>query len=102
MVNIIAQPTDWLQIKLARTETLAHPDFIQYAPISNISSNGQQINAANTQLKTSHSTNYDAAVSFFNNAIGLFSVSSFYKNIKDLIFYASIKTSARLDTSFGI
>ena len=91
MVNLIAQPLDWLQIKLGRTESLAHPDFIEYAPISNVSADQSAINAVNSQLKTSHSTNYDAAVSFFNNDIGLFSVSSFYKNIKDLIFYANYK-----------
>jgi TonB-dependent receptor len=91
MVNLISQPLDWLQIKLARTETLAHPDFIQYAPITNVSSDQSTINAVNTQLKTAHATNYDVSVSVFNNDIGLFSVSSFYKNIKDLIFYANYK-----------
>lgn len=91
MVNLIAQPTDWLQIKLARTETLAHPDFIQYAPITYVSSDQSSITAVNTQLRTAHSTNYDASVSVFNNDIGLLSVSSFYKNIKDLVFYANYK-----------
>ncbi len=91
MVNIISAPTDWLQIKLARTETLAHPDFIQYAPITNISADQSTINAANTQLKTARSENYDAAISVFNNAIGLFSASGFYKKISNLIFYASYK-----------
>ncbi len=91
MVNLISQPLDWLQVKLARTENLAYPDYIQYAPISNISADQSTINAANTQLKTAHSINYDAAVSVFNNAIGLFSVSGFYKKISDLIFYASYK-----------
>ncbi len=91
MVNLISQPLDWLQIKLARTETLAHPDFIQFAPITNVSSDQSTINAVNTQLKTAHATNYDVSVSVFNNDIGLFSVSSFYKDIKDLIFYANYK-----------
>ena len=91
MINIISQPLDWLQVKLGRTETLAHPDFIQYAPISNISSDQSSINAANTQLKTARATNYDAAVSVYNNSIGLFSVSGFYKKIDDLIFYANYK-----------
>jgi TonB-dependent receptor len=91
MVNLIVQPLDWLQIKLARTQTLAHPDFIQYAPITNVSSDQSTINAVNTQLRTAQSTNYDVSVSVFSNDIGLFAVSSFYKNIKDLIFYANYK-----------
>ncbi len=91
MINIISQPLDWLQIKFGRTESLSHPDFIQYAPISNISSDQSSINAVNTQLKTSRATNYDISVSIFSNAIGLFSVSSFYKKIDNLIFYANYK-----------
>ncbi len=91
MINLITQPLDWLQVKLARTEALAHPDFIQYAPISNVSSDQSTINAVNTQLRTARSTNYDVSVSVFNNDIGLFSVNGFYKNIKDLIFYANYK-----------
>jgi TonB-dependent receptor len=90
-VILIGKPTDWLQIKLSRTETLARPDFIQYAPISNITADGNTIEAANYSLKPAKATNYDVAFSIFNNEIGLFSVSGFYKNIEDLIFYSSFK-----------
>ena len=91
MVNLIGNPTNWLQIKLARTETIARPDFIRYAPISYISANKKQVDAANYSLKPSHSTNYDASISLFNNEIGLFSVSAFHKNIEDLIFYSAFR-----------
>ncbi len=91
MINIIAKPLSWLQIKLARTENLAHPDYIQYAPIANISSDQSTINAANTNLKTSRSVDYDAAFSVYQNYVGLFSADGFYKKISNLIFYASYK-----------
>ena len=97
MVNIISQPLNWLQVKLARTVTLAHPDYNQYAPISNISSDRNFINAANSQLKTARSTNYDAEISVFNNSIGLFAVSGFYKKIDNLIFYANYKLQKGID-----
>ena len=102
MVNIIVKPNDWLQVKLARTETLAHPDYLQYAPITYISADQSQITAANSQLKTSRATNYDAEVSVYENYIGYFSVQVFQKNIKDLIFWSSSKLMPGLQPAAGL
>ncbi len=104
MVNLILRPTDWLQVRLARTQTLARPDFIQYAPITYTDAQNSYIQAANPGLKPSRSTNYDAAVSVFNNTIGLFSVSGFYKDVKDLIFYStySLKGGIQPDSTLDI
>jgi TonB-dependent receptor len=90
MVSLIVKPTDWLQIRLAGTRTLARPDYLRYAPISYISGDSKQVTAANYSLKPSRSTNFDAGISIFNNEIGLFSVNAFYKKIEDLIFYSAI------------
>ena len=89
MVHFIVQPTKWMKVRLARTETLTRPDFIQYAPITSINSYQSYIRAANSLLKPAHSTNYDAGISIFDNYIGLFSVAGFYKKIEDLIFQTS-------------
>lgn len=89
MVHFIVQPTKWLKVRLARTETLTRPDFIQYAPITSINSYQSYIRAANSVLKPAQSTNYDASISIFDNHVGLFSVAGFHKNIKDLIFQTS-------------
>lgn len=89
MVSLIVKPTDWLQVKLAATQTLARPDYIRYAPISYINEYRDQITAANYSLKPSLSTNYDLGVSIYNNEIGLLSVNVFHKNVKDLIFYSA-------------
>ena len=86
MVHIIGQPTDWLQIRLARTETLTRPDFIQYAPITRANYYHTYINASNALLKPAHSTNYDAVISIYQRHLGLFSVAGFTKDIDDLIF----------------
>ena len=102
MVNVIVRPNDWLQIKLARTETLAHPDYLQYAPITYISSDQSQITAANSQLKTSHATNYDAEVSVYQNYVGYFSTQVFQKDIKDLIFWSSSKIMPGLTPADGL
>jgi TonB-dependent receptor len=86
MVHIIGQPTEWLQVRFARTETLTRPDFIHYAPITMANYYHTYINAANALLKPSHSTNYDVAISVYQKHIGLFSIAGFNKKINDLIF----------------
>lgn len=87
MVHLQIRPTDWLKIRLARTQTISRPDFILYAPITRANSNNSEINAANSALKPSKSTNLDASVSVYENHVGLFTVSGFRKDIDDLIFY---------------
>lgn len=85
MVHLRYEPTDWLQIRLARTETLIRPDYIQYAPITTINFFRTFVNASNSLLQPAKSANYDAAISVFNNKIGLFTVAGFHKSIDDLI-----------------
>jgi len=89
MIHLIVSPTDWMKVRIARTETLTRPDYIQYAPITSINVYQSYIRAANSQLKPAQSTNYDASISIYENSIGLFTVSGFYKSIKDLIFQTS-------------
>lgn len=89
MFHIISNPLEWMKIRLARTETLTRPDFVQYAPITRINSYQNYIRAANSTLKPSKSINLDAAISLFENHIGLFTISGFQKKIQDLIFQSS-------------
>ena len=92
-VNLILRPTEWLQIKMARTETLARPDYIEYAPITYIDALGQNLTAAKTGLQTAHSLNYDIAASVYGSSIGLLSVDGFYKKIDNLVFFATFKVN---------
>jgi len=86
MLHAIIRPTGWLQVRLARTETLTRPDYIQYAPITVMNNWNTYARAANAELKPAHSINYDAAISVYQQHIGLFTVSGFHKEVKDLIF----------------
>jgi TonB-dependent receptor len=90
MVHVTVTPTDWLKIRLARTETLTQPDYIMYAPITSMNSNNNYCRAANSLLKPAHSRNYDAAVSIFDKYVGLLSISGFYKQVDDLILQSTI------------
>ena len=87
MVHLRYEPTDWLSLRLARTETLTRPDYIQYAPITSLNFFRTFVTAANGQLRPAKATNYDASVSVYNNKIGLFTVSGFQKSIDDLILF---------------
>jgi TonB-dependent receptor len=91
MVHLIIEPTDWIKIRTAFTKTLTRPDFLQFTPITRINSGQDYIRANNTKLKPSVSSNYDISVSVYENTIGLFTVSAFYKDIKDLIFQSNFK-----------
>src|SRR5690606_3523051 len=72
MIHLIAAPADWIKIRLARTETLTRPDYIQYAPITRIDIYGNYIRAANALLRPSKSENYDASVQIYQNHVGFF------------------------------
>jgi TonB-dependent receptor len=86
MIHLKVSPRSWLDIRLAYTETLTRPDFIHYAPITSINSFQSYIRAANSLLKPSRSQNVDAAISVYQNHVGLFTVAGFYKEVSDLIF----------------
>lgn len=102
MIHLKVQPTDWLKIRLARTETLTRPDYMQYTPISSINSYASYVRAANTSLKPAHSTNWDASLSIFENNIGLLTVAGFYKTIKDLIFQVTINYRSGITLPDGL
>ena len=89
MFQLKIKPTDWLSLRLARTETLARPDFTQYTPITTMNAGHNYLRAANSLIKPAKSTNYDAALSIFDNHIGLFTADVFYKKVEDLIFQTS-------------
>ncbi|PAP76001.1 TonB-dependent receptor [Rubrivirga marina] len=86
MVHLDVRPVDWVSLRLARTETITRPDFSQYAPISSIDVFNFQITAANSNIRPSQATNYDASLQIARGNLGLVGVSGFYKEIDDLIF----------------
>ncbi|MGH7495636.1 MAG: TonB-dependent receptor [bacterium] len=99
MVHLQAKPAEWVKIRLAYTETLSRPDYIQYTPITTIDGFRSNINAANGLLKPAQSANYDAAVSVYENKIGLFTVAGFYKSIDDLIIPVNFNVNPLFLTS---
>ena len=78
-------PLSWFDIRLSYTNTISYPDYNAIIPRIDVSTGGI-IGWNNFDLKPSTSTNYDIYLSFYNNAVGLFTVGGFYKHIEDLIY----------------
>ena len=102
MIHLIVNPANWLKIRLARTETLTRPDYIQYAPITTIDLYSGYIRANNAALKPAKSANYDVSIQVYENYVGFFTVSGFYKNIENLIFQTGYKLSPGIPILEGL
>jgi TonB-dependent receptor len=89
MVHLKVKPVEWLNIRMAYTNTLSRPTFREYAPITYVSAFKDWLSAPNTNLKTSTAKNYDISMSIYQNRVGLFTVSAFYKEISDLVWGVS-------------
>ena len=101
MVHVDIRPLDWLSLRLARTETLARPNYNQYAPITSIDQFNSNVNAANSRLRPSQATNYDVSLQVVRGDLGLVGVSGFHKTIDDLVIGVSIPVSSDLDPPEG-
>lgn len=84
-VSLNYKPLNWLSIRLAYSNTLAYPDFNTITPRINVGLSNS-ISWNNYELIPGRSVNYDLAVSVYNDAIGLFTVDPFMKQIRNLIY----------------
>ncbi len=90
MIHVRIKPTDWFDIRLARTETISRPNHFDYSPRQIVSSNGNRVSRGVPGLLPSESTNYDAFLSFKSNKLGLLTFGVFTKDIERLIFRRSV------------
>jgi TonB-dependent receptor len=104
-VQAIIRPTDWMNVRLAAYQAIARPDYnnrlLRFVARSTGTSD---LNIGNPNLKSAVAWNYEAQTQFYSNTIGLFSVSAFYKSIKDMyhtISGVSLSGQAVLD-SIGV
>lgn len=101
MFHLIAEPTNWMKIRLARTKSLSRPDYILIMPMTRINSGQDYIVANNAKLRPSQSVNYDATISFYENYLGLLSISGFYKEVEDLIFQTNYRLRQGIEVPEG-
>jgi TonB-dependent receptor len=87
MINLKYKPLAWMQFQLAYTNTINYPDYNTITPRIDVGSTSITYN--NFQLSPTRSSNYDAVLSIFNNAIGLFTIDGFLKHIDNMIYKVS-------------
>lgn len=86
MFHLRISPTDWMDVRLARTNTITRPDYMAFSPRMTLDFYGRYVFAGNPDLQPAESLNHDLSVSFYNNEIGLFTVSAFHKSVDGLIY----------------
>lgn len=106
-VNLAISPFSFMKLRLAAYKALARPDFnmrldrfIAGRP-AEVGSN-LQVHVGNPRLKTAQAWNYEANASFFGDAIGLISVSGYYKEIKDMFHMLSNFSTTAVKDANGV
>ncbi len=77
--------TDWADIRLAYSKAISRPDYLAIMPNIYYAPNEETV-FGNPYLKPTVINNYDASIYLYSNRIGLFTISGFYKKMKD-VFY---------------
>ena len=88
MVHVRYQPTEWLQLRAAYTNTLVYSDYSTLSPRYMISTTGA-IAYNNFAIKPATSENFDLVAAFHNDEIGLLSFNGFRKRISGLVFFST-------------
>ena len=83
-VSVKYKPLPWFDVRLSYTNTLAYPDYNAIIPRIDVGAGSIAWN--NFALNPTRSANFDASMSFYDNAIGLFTIGGFWKEIRDLIY----------------
>jgi TonB-dependent receptor len=88
MVHVKYQPTDWLQVRVAYTNTLVYSDYSTLSPRFMLSLSGV-FAYNNYSINPATSENMDLVVALHSNEIGLLSLNGFRKKISGLVFYSN-------------
>ena len=84
MIHLKYSPFEWMNLRLAYTNTLSRPSYYQFTPRTDVLQEVVILNNAN--LEPEFSENWDLYASFHSNKLGLFTVGGFTKKIQNMIF----------------
>lgn len=90
-LQVIFRPLSFMNIRMAAYKALARPDFnrrLLKFVLEN--SSGASLTVGQPNLKNAVAWNFELQTQFYGNDIGLFSISAFYKDIKDMYHAATI------------
>lgn len=85
-------------LRLAWTNTLARPNYVDLTPFSDLVEGDEEIFVGNPELDPTTSMNFDVMAEHYFKSVGLISGGLFYKNINDFV-YTFISEAP--DDSFG-
>ena len=81
--------TDWLDLRLARTESISRPSFNQANPRVRRDDTGLRVSRGDVGLLPAYATSYDANVAVRTPRLGLVSVGGYLKELDNVIFQRS-------------
>ncbi|HPN39513.1 MAG TPA: TonB-dependent receptor [Melioribacteraceae bacterium] len=85
-MHLTYRPTDFMNVRLAVYKALARPDFnhrLEYY-VARDGGGYTTLVVGNPDLKTAEAWNFEINTSFYGGKVGLFSISAFYKEIKNM------------------
>ena len=97
-IHLRIKPFKGFDIRLAYTNTLSRPDFDYLAPRTQISPSNSTIRYSTPKIKSATSENFDVILSYYNQKVGLFSVSAFRKNISNFVYMRTARVIKGSDT----
>lgn len=77
---------DNMVLRLAWTNTIARPNYVDLVPFSEINNEDEEIVLGNSNLDPTTSMNFDLMAEHYFKSIGIVSGGLFYKNIKDFSY----------------
>ena len=86
MFHLRIKPTSFFDIRMAYTRTLSRPRLDWMMPKKKVNGSSKTVTYGKPDLLPQIATNYDLFASLYSNALGLFTLGGFYKEIDDLIF----------------
>lgn len=89
-LQVLLRPTSFMNVRLAAYQAIARPNFSYRLPrLVAYQGTGGSLRLGNPELKNAVAWNYEIQTQFYGGDIGLFSVSAFYKDIKNMFQYVN-------------
>ena len=93
------KPKSSMQVRYAHTHTITRPDYTSIIPLTRANGQGKTLDWRNKFLEPGLSKNTDLSFSINDNRLGLFTITYFNKNIKDLIYQSGSRIVFDEDTA---
>lgn len=85
-IHMKLQVVDGFDIRLSANKTISRPDYYWVSPWTRLDPSNATINRGNPLLNATRVGNYNASIYLYSNVAGFFSLSGYYKDLRD-IFY---------------